>query len=81
VSKPDAAIFSAALREAQTAPERVVMVGDRLDRDIAPAKAMGMRTVWVLRNEAPDEPTPAQRAVPDAVVRSLEGLPEIVAAW
>ena len=78
VSKPDPAIFAAALREAGAAPDRVVMVGDRLDRDVAPAKALGMRTVWVLRNEAPDEPTPEQLVVPDATVRSLDELPEIV---
>jgi len=81
VSKPDPAIFVAALREAGAAPERVTMVGDRLDRDIMPAKELGMRTIWVLRNEAPDDPTDEQRAVPDAVVTSLESVPAIVAGW
>jgi HAD superfamily hydrolase (TIGR01549 family) len=78
VDKPDPAIFSHALAEAGATPERVVMVGDRLDRDIAPAKALGMRTVWVLRNEAPDEPTPDQLSVPDASVRSLDEVPALL---
>jgi HAD superfamily hydrolase (TIGR01549 family) len=78
VSKPDPAIFTAALREAGAAPDRVAMVGDRLDRDVVPAKALGMRTVWVLRNEAPDEPTTEQLAIPDATVRSLEEVPAIL---
>ena len=81
VEKPDPAIFAAALRESGADASRVVMVGDRLDRDIAPAKALGMRTIWVLRNEAPDDPTPEQRAVPDAVVGSLEEVPAILAGW
>ena len=42
------------------------MVGDRLDYDVRPAKAAGMRAIWVLRGEAPDDPTPAQLAEPDA---------------
>jgi putative hydrolase of the HAD superfamily len=79
--KPSPAIFEHALSDARTSPKKAVMVGDRLDRDIAPAKALGMRTVWVLRNEAPDEPTPEQLAVPDAVVRSLEELPGVLAGW
>lgn len=79
--KPDAAIFRAALDQAGTTPDRVAMVGDRLDRDIAPAKALGMRTVWVLRNEAPDEPTAEQLAVPDATARSLDEVPGILEAF
>jgi HAD superfamily hydrolase (TIGR01549 family) len=78
VDKPDPALFQHALDGAGVAASEVVMVGDRLDRDIVPARALGMRTVWVLRNEAPDDPTPEQRAVPDAVVRSLDELPAIV---
>lgn len=76
--KPDAAIFESALREAGTSSDRVAMVGDRLDRDIEPAKGLGMRTVWVLRNEAPDDPTREQLAVPDAAVRTLEEVPPIL---
>lgn len=78
VDKPGAAIFREALRQAGTTPDRAVMVGDRLDRDIVPTKALGMRTIWVLRNEAPDDPTPEQLAVPDAAVRTLHPVPEIV---
>jgi putative hydrolase of the HAD superfamily len=34
-----------------------------------------MRTAWVLRGEAPAEPSPEQLAVPDVWVRSLGELP------
>ena len=78
VEKPDPALFRKLLGDAGTTPDRVAMVGDRLDRDIVPAKELGMRTIWVLRNEAPDEPTPEQLAVPDAVARSLDEVPAIL---
>jgi HAD superfamily hydrolase (TIGR01509 family) len=78
LQKPDPALFVHALRTAGVAPERAVMAGDRLDYDIVPARAAGMRTVWILRGEAPDEPTAAQLAVPDAAVADLASLPEAV---
>jgi putative hydrolase of the HAD superfamily len=81
VEKPDPKLFAHALDQAGVQPEHVVMVGDRLDRDIVPAKSLGMRTVWVLRNEAPDEPTEQQLAVPDVSVSSLVEVPALVGAW
>lgn len=47
VSKPDRRIFEYALRLAACAPGEAVMIGDRLDNDIAPAKALGMKTVRI----------------------------------
>jgi HAD superfamily hydrolase (TIGR01549 family) len=73
--KPDPAIFERALAEAGVPGERCAMVGDRLDNDIVAAKRHGMRGVWLLRGEAPDEPTPAQLARADAAIRSLTELP------
>ena len=48
-AKPDRAIFEKAFEAAGCTPEESMMVGDRLDNDIIPAKAVGMKTVW-LRN-------------------------------
>jgi putative hydrolase of the HAD superfamily len=74
VEKPDPAIFHAAVRAAQVAADRCAMVGDRLDNDIIPARAVGMRTVWLLRGEAPEQPTPQQLDHADRSVRSLTEL-------
>src|SRR5438552_3172445 len=60
VEKPDPRLFSHVLYLAGVAPPRAAMVGDRLDYDVRPARAAGMQAIWVLRGEAPDEPTPAQ---------------------
>ena len=47
VSKPDKAIFEIAFMVANCKPEESMMVGDRLDNDIIPAKSVGMKTVWI----------------------------------
>ena len=47
VAKPDPAIFRIALNRADCQPEHAVMIGDRLDNDIAPANAIGMMTVRI----------------------------------
>ena len=47
VAKPDKRIFEIALRRAGCKPENAVMIGDRVDNDIVPAKEMGIHTVWV----------------------------------
>ena len=47
VSNPDKRIFEYALQTADCPPECACMIGDRIDNDIAPAKAVGMETVWI----------------------------------
>jgi mutator protein MutT len=57
LAKPDAAIFRWALDRAGCSAADALMVGDRIDNDIAPAKRLGMRTVRVrqgiARSQAP----------------------------
>lgn len=47
ISKPDTEMFNRALAIAKCLPSNAVMIGDRLDNDIVPAKKIGMKTVWV----------------------------------
>ncbi len=71
-AKPDPAIFLWALRKAGCKPRNAVMIGDRIDNDIRPAKALGMKTVRILSG-----PTAVYRPADDpsdAVVRSLSEL-------
>lgn len=76
--KPDPALFRRTLELAGVDGTRTVMVGDRLDYDMRPARAAGMHTVWLLRGEAPDDPMPAQLAEPDVVIEGLEQLPGVL---
>lgn len=47
VAKPDKRIFEIALERSMCSPSEAVMIGDRIDNDIIPAKEMGMATIWV----------------------------------
>jgi HAD superfamily hydrolase (TIGR01549 family) len=50
VAKPDPAFFARALElMGDPPPERVAYVGDRVDNDVLPALAAGMRAVWIRR--------------------------------
>jgi len=53
--KPHPAVFEMAVRVAGTPAERCVVIGNREENDIAPALALGMRTILVY----PDDPKPA----------------------
>lgn len=45
--KPGPEIFQWAIDRAGVRPDECVMVGDRLDNDVAPAARLGMRTIWL----------------------------------
>jgi polyol permease family/HAD superfamily hydrolase (TIGR01509 family) len=75
VEKPSQDIFRYALNQAGVPPHRAVHVGNRLESDIRPAQRLGMRTVWLLRGDAPPAPTLEQLSEPEAVITSLIGLP------
>ncbi len=72
--KPHPPIFREAIRRAEAEPEHCIYIGDSTERDVRPAKAFGMRAVWINRM---DESTPAPFPG-DAEVNTLENLPELV---
>lgn len=47
LKKPDPAFFQWGLEQAGVQPHEALMIGDRIDNDIRPAKALGMRTLWL----------------------------------
>lgn len=47
VAKPDKKIFEIALERANCKPDNAIMIGDRIDNDIIPAKLLGMHTIWI----------------------------------
>jgi FMN phosphatase YigB (HAD superfamily) len=49
--KPDPRIFAACLAQLRVDPHDAVMVGDSIRKDCAPARAMGMATVWLRHRE------------------------------
>ncbi|MBO4926570.1 MAG: HAD family hydrolase [Clostridia bacterium] len=79
VMKPDPALFRLALEKAGCAPEEALMAGDRLDNDVFPAKALGMRTVWVRRGFGALQRPRSPAYEPDRTVDSLSALPAAAA--
>jgi FMN phosphatase YigB (HAD superfamily) len=78
-NKTEARFWKWALDEAGVPAGRAVNVGNRLDSDIRPAQNVGMRSIWLLRGEAPPSPTVEQLSEPDAVVTSFSGVPNALA--
>ena len=72
VAKPDPAIFLWALQKAGCKPCNAVMIGDRIDNDVLPAKALGMKAVRVLTGPAKVYRPPVDPA--DLSIRSLSEL-------
>jgi len=51
-AKPEAALFRKALDALGVPAAQTLMIGDRLDLDVAPAVALGMSALWVRRADA-----------------------------
>ena len=57
--KPDPAIFAHAAEKLGRRPDEILMVGDSFDRDVRPAKKIGMKTAWLEGLEPRDCPDPS----------------------
>jgi HAD superfamily hydrolase (TIGR01662 family) len=83
VNKPDDGFFRAVVSAAPCEADRVVYVGDRLDNDLIPAKAAGMRTAFIRRGPWgyiwQNHPDMAEAA--DWRMVSLSELPSLVAGF
>ena len=78
LAKPDPAIFRLALERAGCRPEQAVMIGDRLDNDIAPAKQLGMKTIWVRQGFGGLSTPRTPQETPDFTVESLAEIPALL---
>ena len=76
--KPDHRIFRLALERAKTTAADSVMIGDRLDNDILPAKEVGLRTVWIVRGVAGTPMPPTKAHEPDFTIPDLSELPSVI---
>ena len=77
-AKPDKEIFEKAFELAGCTAVESIMVGDRLDNDIIPAKAIGMKTVWVKNGLAQYQSAEFGEGVADYQVNSLSEIPSIL---
>ena len=70
-AKPDKAIFEKAFELARCTAAESMMVGDRLDNDIIPAKSLGMKTVWIKNCLAQHQNIELGEGVADYQIHSL----------
>jgi HAD superfamily hydrolase (TIGR01549 family) len=75
--KPDPRFFELALERAKCDPQHAVMIGDRLDNDIIPAKRLGMQTIWIKQGFAREQKNNDPLTAPDAVINRLGELANI----
>ena len=72
--KPDVRLFLAACDGLDVQPQACVMVGDRIDNDIAPAKTLGMQTVLYRTGRHVHQQPRSWDEVPDAEVTTVAEL-------
>lgn len=78
VAKPDPEMFIRALRKSGGSAESSVMIGDRLDNDIAPAKSLGMKTVWIKQGFAVYSSPTRSEEQPDHTISNLMELKNLL---
>jgi 4-nitrophenyl phosphatase len=76
VGKPEPEIYLFALERLNTSPSETLVVGDRLDTDIAGAQKIGCRTALLLSGVATEADAMNWRPVPDIIAPDLTGLLE-----
>lgn len=74
VAKPDRRIFEIALERSNCKPVNAIMIGDRIDNDIIPAKRMGMNTIWIKQGFGQYWNIKEEIEKPDFVINNLTEL-------
>jgi len=74
IGKPHHPMFNIALARLETRPERTLMVGDRLDTDIAGGAAVGLQTALVMSGVTDHALLADSPTQPDALYRDLADL-------
>jgi HAD superfamily hydrolase (TIGR01549 family) len=78
ITKPDPRYFEQIALNAHAKPGECIMVGDRIDKDVIPAKQLGMKTILIRsglhRNQQPRVPF----EIPDIELLTVQGLADAI---
>jgi HAD superfamily hydrolase (TIGR01549 family) len=77
VFKPDERIFVAALKVLDLPHNQVAMVGDSLHKDCAPARKLGMRSIWLRGHHAGPGEHPQTREAAGLADHTIDALDEL----
>ena len=78
VAKPDEKIFKIALERAACKSGNAIMIGDRIDNDIIPAKNLGFHTIWIKQGFGQYWNITKEDDTPDYTVQNLTELCDIL---
>jgi putative hydrolase of the HAD superfamily len=73
-AKPDPRLWLAAAEACGAQPGECLMIGDRLDLDVAPARRLGMATIWLRVGRWRDVEARDWSELPDAEARDADSL-------
>ena len=73
-AKPDPRLLTAAAAACGAGPAECLAIGDRIDADIAPARRLGMGTIWLRVGRWRDVEPRDWTEMPDAEARDADGL-------
>jgi FMN phosphatase YigB (HAD superfamily) len=76
-AKPHPAMFERALAAVDARPSQAAIIGDRPERDLAGARSVGMRSIWMRPPDFVGEPEPAA----DAAVHGWSEVRPIIELW
>jgi putative hydrolase of the HAD superfamily len=75
IRKPDPEIFRMALEKLRMTAEETIFVGDSYERDVVPARLLGMKTVWV---KGPNPRLPRDAEPADFIISDLPQLERVL---
>ena len=78
IAKPDEKIFKIALKRAACKSGNAIMIGDRIDNDIIPAKNLGFHTIWIKQGFGQYWNITKEDDIPDYTVQNLTELCDIL---
>ncbi|WP_164917287.1 HAD family hydrolase [Clostridium sp. JN-9] len=74
IMKPDTKLFQIAVKQSGYNASETIMVGDRLDNDIFPAKTIGMKTIWIKQGFGAMQKPKTIEYIPDKEIANLSEL-------
>ncbi len=78
IRKPDPQLFALGVKAIGQAAEDILVIGDSYRKDIAPARSLGCKAVW-LKKICWEEESIEHGKEPTAIIDNLELLPQIIA--
>jgi len=80
ITKPDPRYLEAIARAVGVEPNECIMVGDRIDKDVVPAKQLGMKTIRIRVGLHKHQEARTPDELPDAELDGVRGLAAAVSA-